>query len=163
MGWGSSGPTWAHPQALQQDPCGAHQQAAHRLVGEELGGYDEVPVGRMLVVLMVVVGEGAPCGWGRSHPKAQCTGCSPEPPVQGRQARVYPGRGTGPLTGTRSSQRVQQLRPCGISLAEVSEFLVHAVEGRPGSGECTRALTCNSIRMHISSEEVGRNGQGMGL
>ena len=60
VGGGSSGPTWARPQALQQDPPGAHQQTAHQLLGEELGGHGEVPVGRMLVVLMVVVGEGAP-------------------------------------------------------------------------------------------------------
>ena len=60
VGWG--GQFRAHvgpPQALQQDPPGAHQQTAHQPLGEELGGHGEVPVGRMLVVLMVVVGEGA--------------------------------------------------------------------------------------------------------
>ena len=63
-GGGVRGPP-GPPQALHQDPRGAHQQAAHWPVCKELGGHDEVRVGRMLVVLRVVAGEGAPGsrGW----------------------------------------------------------------------------------------------------
>lgn len=65
LGWGrgvgASGGSLG-PLKVCKHPRGAHQQAAHRLVGEELGGHDKVPVGRMLVVLMLCRGRVLPPG-----------------------------------------------------------------------------------------------------
>lgn len=141
-------------------------------MGEELGGHDKVPVGRMLVVLMLVVGEGVPgrrgwggrdLQWGGAIQRHSVLDVVPSHQSKDDWHVFTQAEAQVPGMGHGAPKWVQKLRTHRVGLAEVTEFLVQAVESQPRPGKCTGTLTCNSIRMHISSVEVGRNRQGMGL